>query len=277
MKYSFCSVTYGSCGSWLPSYPLDEAMRRLARIGYDGIEIVCASPHAWPYYLNDERRAQIGRWQKEYGITISSVMAVPGGGPGCNAASACKEEREWTIQYIKDVIDLAALWGCKTLAYVAGWAIFGTRRKDAWNNSLDTLKKIGKHALDRGVTVCIEPTSTDSNVVDSPDDALLMMEESGLPNVAIMFDTAHAFFRDEDPEDYVYTVGKHLKHVHFCDHNRLAPGSGGFDFVPVMQALKDINYAGYVTMEVGFTRSTGADSIARLAIEHLKQIETRLK
>ena len=27
---------------------LDEAIRRLARIGYDGIEIGCAAPHAWP-------------------------------------------------------------------------------------------------------------------------------------------------------------------------------------------------------------------------------------
>ncbi len=30
--------------SWLPSYELDEVVRRLARIGYDGIEIGCAAP-----------------------------------------------------------------------------------------------------------------------------------------------------------------------------------------------------------------------------------------
>lgn len=277
MKYSLCSIIYGSCGSMLPTYTLEEAMKRLAGIGYDGIEVVCASPHAWPYYLNDEKRKQVNKWQKDYNISISSVMAPPGGPMGCNAASACKEEREYTVKLIKEVIDLAHIWGVKTLAYVAGWSIYGTKRIDAWKNSLATLKEIGKYALDRGVNVCIEPTSTDSNVVDSPDDAIQMVEESGLPNIAIMFDTAHAFFRADNPQDYAYIAGKHLKHVHLCDYNRLAPGSGGFDFLPLMQALKDIDYQGYVTMEIGFSRTTGSDSIARKAIEHLKEIETKLK
>ena len=39
-----------------PSYELDEVVRRLARIGYDGIEIGCAAPHAWPAYLGKARR-----------------------------------------------------------------------------------------------------------------------------------------------------------------------------------------------------------------------------
>lgn len=274
MKYSFNTITYGGYGSWLPSYPLDETMRRLVRNGYDGIEIVCASPHAWPYYLNDEKRKQIGQWQKDYNLVISSVMAAPGGPMGCNPASSSIEEREFTVQHTKDVIDLANIWGVKTLAYSAG---FGVKRADAWKNSLDTLKKIGKYAHEKGVTICIEPTGTESNTVDTIEEALLMVEESGLSNVAVMFDTANAFSRIEDPADYVQTLGKKLKHVHFSDYNRLAPGSGGFDFYPVMQALKDIDYQGYITMEVGFSRSTMADSTARKSLEHLKELEAKLK
>jgi hypothetical protein len=52
MKYAFNTWAYSSFPAWLPAYTLDEAIRRLAGIGYDGVEIGCAAPHAWPAYLS---------------------------------------------------------------------------------------------------------------------------------------------------------------------------------------------------------------------------------
>ncbi|NEU33322.1 sugar phosphate isomerase/epimerase, partial [bacterium LRH843] len=48
MKISFNTWVYGSFPSWLPTYPLEEVISRLSAMGYDGIEIGCASPHAYP-------------------------------------------------------------------------------------------------------------------------------------------------------------------------------------------------------------------------------------
>src|ERR1700741_1664577 len=59
MKYAFNTWAYSSFPAWLPCYPLDEAIRRIAAIGYDGVEIGCAAPHAWPAYLSKERRAEL--------------------------------------------------------------------------------------------------------------------------------------------------------------------------------------------------------------------------
>ena len=39
MKYAFNTWAYSSFPAWLPCYPLDEAIRRIAAIGYDGVEI----------------------------------------------------------------------------------------------------------------------------------------------------------------------------------------------------------------------------------------------
>ena len=60
MKYAFDTWAYSSYPAFLPAYPLDEAIRRLAAIGYDGVEIGCAAPHAWPPYLSNARRREIG-------------------------------------------------------------------------------------------------------------------------------------------------------------------------------------------------------------------------
>ena len=46
MKYAFNTWCYGSFPVWLPSYPLDEVIRRLARIGYEGSR--SAAPRRMP-------------------------------------------------------------------------------------------------------------------------------------------------------------------------------------------------------------------------------------
>jgi len=182
------------------------------------------------------------------------------------------------VQHYKDVIDLAADLGSPTVLYIAGWVIYGTRQQDAWKYSLESLREIAESARPKQITICVEPTPSNSNLIDSADDALLLMEQAGLPNVKVMFDTIHVLYRNEVPSDYVYTMGKHLAHVHLSDLDRLAPGQGRMDFLPVLQALKDVGFEGYVTMEVGLkSRSSHPDSIARASLEHLKGLEKQLK
>ncbi|URJ46957.1 hypothetical protein MF628_001541 [Paenibacillus polymyxa] len=41
---SFNTWAYSSFPSWVPSYPLEEVIKRLSGFGYDAIEIGCAAP-----------------------------------------------------------------------------------------------------------------------------------------------------------------------------------------------------------------------------------------
>ena len=59
MKLAFNTWVYSGFPVWVPSYPLEEVIKRLARIGYDGIEIGAAAPHAFPDYLSADRRREI--------------------------------------------------------------------------------------------------------------------------------------------------------------------------------------------------------------------------
>ena len=54
MKYALNPWCYEISLVCVPSYPLDEVTRRLARIGYNGIEIGCAAAQAWPVDLSGE-------------------------------------------------------------------------------------------------------------------------------------------------------------------------------------------------------------------------------
>lgn len=260
----------------MPAYMLDETIKRVAGIGYNGLEIVTASPHAWPYHLNDTRRGEIAEWFTRYQLEVSCVKPFMSGGPGYNVATQFEKERVWTIDYLKECVKLAACWGAPAVTYLPGWTLYGDDKKTAWKNSVNALREIAAFAENEGVMILIEQPLSQTNVVDSPEDARYMMEESGCANVALMFDVLSAVSRKQDPADYIYMVGKDLKAIHVCDYGRKAPGTAGLDFKQLYLALKDVHYDGYITVEVGASRSTNADSIARKSLEYLKEMENSI-
>jgi fructoselysine 3-epimerase len=267
MKLSFNTWAYSSFPSWLPAYPLDETIRRLARIGYDGIEIGAWSPHAFPETTSAARRREIRRVLDGEGIALSSMLPAPSGN---NVSSPVPEERRYATDQYKKIADLCAEWGGHTLLYIPGWVVFGTTRRQAWEWSAEALREIGSHCQPLDITVVIEPTSYDSNLVDTADHAAELMEEVNLPNVKLMFDTFHVLYRREVMSDYAYRMGSDLKHIHLSEERRMPPGDGRGDFPALIQALRDIEYDGYLTMEIGFDRrDVEPDWFARRALEYL--------
>lgn len=273
MKLSFNTWVYSSFPIWVPAYPLEETIRRIARIGYDGIEIGAAAPHAYPAYMSPERRREIRKVLDDNNIVVSAMLPAPGGGPGFNVASPSPEERRAAIEQYKEVAQLCSDLGGDTLLYVAGWVIYGTEWKQAFEWSREALAEIGQAASDLGVTVVIEQNPADGNLLESADDGIEMMRAVDAPNVKLMFDTIHAMYRNEAPTDYVYRMGEDLRYVHISDVDRLAPGQGRGDFVGLVQALNDIGYNGFLSMEIGFNyRNAQPDKFAREAYEYMKPL-----
>ena len=277
MKYAFNTWAYSSFPAWLPCYPLDEAIRRIAAIGYDGVEIGCAAPHAWPAYLSKERRAELRNLLEASGLQAVSLLPTPGGGPGFNPASPLPEEREATVRYYNEVIDLASDLGAKKVLYIAGWQIFGSSRQQAWDRTKNCLDLIASHADKKGITIVVEPTAAATNLIETADDAMELMRSVARDNVKVMFDTFHALYRNEIPADYVRAMRDDLMHIHVSDSNRVIPGEGRVDWIGLMQALNECGYDGYLTMEIGLdSRTADPDQIARTALKFLKGIESQL-
>lgn len=276
MKISYNTWSYSSFFVWVPSYTLDETIKRVASLGYDGIEIGAAAPHAYPAYLGADRRAQVRDLLQEHDIALSSMLPAPSGGPGNNPASPYVEERRATIEHYKELAELVAMWGGKTLIYLPGWTIFGTSRRQAWAWSREVLTEVAHAIAHTGVTLVIEPTSHDTNLCVSADDAIELMQDVNLPNVKLMFDTFHVHYSREVNTDYVYKMGADLRHIHISDNDRLPPGQGVVDFPAIIDAVIDIGFDGYLTMETGFhRRGIEPDQDAREGIEYLRPLVER--
>lgn len=277
MKLSFNSWAYNSFPSWLPSYTLDETIRRIASIGYDAIEIGAASPHAWPKYMDESRRREINQLLDEVGLKVSSICPGLGGGPGLNPVSPIDKEREASIEYYKELVDLAHDLRSDIVIWVGGWRVYGTSKEQAWEWSRSGLTECAIYAADRGVRFAVEANSSDCDVIETADDILRIIEESGQKNVKAMFDTCHVWYRNDPLLDYVKKLEKHLIHIHIegavVNSERQAPGEGGRTLKHMLKALKAIGFDGYLTQESGlFSRSTEPDAIALQGYENLTNL-----
>lgn len=275
MKLGCNTWMYSSFPTWIPAYPIEYVIKKLAKIGYDGIELGAASPVAYPPYITKEDRKRISNLLRENNIEISSVLVCPGGGCGNNVASPIEAERKQAVQSYKDCIDLAHDLGGKVCNYVAGWVIWGVDQDQAWEWSRECLIEIAKYAETKGVTIPIEPTPTDSNLIETADDALKLMRESGMKNVKVMFDCMHVFYRGDMVTDYIEKMGSNLVYVHLTDLDRMPPGTST-DFTPMIEALKSINYQGYLTMEIGLggmgREGVDPNIYAKKAYDYMKSI-----
>lgn len=120
--------------------------------------------------------------------------------------------------------------------------------------------------------MAVEPTPADSNLIETADDAIIMMEEVNMTNVKLMFDTFHVLYRNEIMSDYVKRMGKNLINVHVADIDRLPPGSKN-DFRPLIRALQEVGYDGYLTMEIGYDRrGNDPDVFAERSLQYLKSV-----
>lgn len=274
MKLAFHSWIYSSLASWLPSYPLDRVIRTVAALGYEGIEIGAASPHAFPDYLDSADRTRIRGWLADAGLELVCMDPAYGGGPGYNTTSALEAERKASLAYNKACLQLAADLGCPRFVWLGGWYSYGTDQEQAWEWCREALRETAAFAADRNVTLMVEPTPADSNLIETVGDARRLIAEVGDPRLRIIVDTYHVLHRKDSLTATLLEAGDLLEHVHIADVERMWPGYAT-DFRPVVQVLQEIGYTGYLSMEIGFNKRTpNPEEYAVQAIDAMRRMMT---
>ena len=129
------------------------------------------------------------------------------------------------------------------------------RTADEWKWAVECYQSLGGLLEQHNVTIAIEPLNRfETYFLNTAADAVKLCDEINQPRVGILFDTFHANIEEKDIAAGYRTVARHLKHVHTCENDRGIPGSGHVEWPAVFQALRDLKYDGWLTIEsFGFT------------------------
>ena len=240
MKYGVHSFIWSADFS-----PAEAALLpRLKKAGFDGVEVPLFQPAKYP-------AGEIRRLFEQNGLesTFTVVMV-----DDLSTISGDAGVRARTRQYLADCIRTIAECGGNLMVgplYSPVGYLPGRRRTaDEWKAAVETFQALGPVAREHGVTLAIEPLNRfETYFLNTVDDGVRLCDEVGDGNVGLLVDTFHANIEEKSIAGAYRKAAKHLKHVHTCENDRGAPGSGHVEWSEVLAALREIGYDGWLTIE----------------------------
>jgi sugar phosphate isomerase/epimerase len=228
--------------NWMRAEPIELTIRRLAKYGYESIEI-SGEPEKY------DTKA-VGKLLKENNIkcfgSISLMFA------GRDLIHADPKVRESSVKYIKDCITMVHELGGRNMSIVpsqVGKVVPMASPEEEWAWCVEGLKDVYAHAKPLGITLALEPLNRfETNFLNRHDQAL-KLAEAVAPDVGVCLDAFHINIEEADLHLAIVNTGKKLYDFHVADNNRMACGQGDYDWTKLVRTLKQAGYDGALTVE----------------------------
>ena len=225
---------------------LTDACAQASALGFDAIEIFPPSADA----IN---RAELRRLLDQHGLSVAAVGT--GGGWVVNKwtlthADAAIRERAKT--FIKAIIDVAGEFGAPAIiGSMQGRWEGEVTHKEAATHLAYALGELGAHAARHGQPLLYEPLNRyETNLFNRLGDTAAFLRSLEASNVQILADLYHMNIEETDLAAALRDAGELVGHIHFADSNRRAIGLGHTDIAPIVAALRDLGYEGYLSAEI---------------------------
>ena len=250
MKTSKASATWagGFGGRPLPYLYNGDAAAAFAQIaanGYGAVELLLSDSN----YLSIETLQGL---LERNNLALSAIgtggAAVSHGLTLSNPVAAAREQAEG---FIRSIIDLAGRFGAGTiLGSVIGSAGKDESREQALSRIIPIIGRLSDYAAAHGSLLLIEPLNRyESNLLNCIDQGLDLIHRVGSTNVKILADCFHMNMEEPSIGDSIRRAAEMIGHVHLSDSNRWAAGLGHIDYAHISEALRSIDYNGFVSME----------------------------
>ena len=240
-------------------YSLEDSIKEISAIGYEGVEILCDVPHAYPPEFDEKKIQSVKNLLSENNLQISNLNAFTLYAIGDTYHPSWIEEdekaRETRVKHTIDCIHMAKKLGAKNISTEPGGPLDGTRNvAELEKLFIDGLLKASKMAEKEEVKILVEPEPF--LLLENSKQFKNFIKKVNSEYVKLNFDIGHFFCANEDPAQLVYELSDYTDHFHLADiaqsrvHNHLIPGIGAIDFAQVFQAIDEIGYGGFVTVEL---------------------------
>ena len=242
-----------------PFHRLDDAIEIIAEIGYRGVALTPDVHHLDPYRATAADVAGLRSRLERLGL----VCVVETGARFLldsrrkHWPTLLSEDRAPVrVDFLRRSIHLAADLGALVVSF---WSGSKDGEPRPLSEDLATLADRCRPLLDEaqrsGVTMALEPEP--GMVIDGLDAFRRFDAELADPRLSLTLDVGHLHLTEDlPPEACVRAWAHRLVNVHVDDmrrpvHEHLAFGEGEISFPPVLEALREIDFEGLASVELG--------------------------
>jgi len=269
MRYAICNETF-------EGWDHARVCQRVAELGYGGLEM---APFTLAPRITDvtaSRRSELRHQAEAAGITVIGLHWLLAKTQGFHLTSPDAAVRKTTAQYLAELARAAADMGGNLL--VLGSPLQrnlaeGMTRDRGHELAADTISHCLKALEDAKVYLLLEPLGpSDTNFMTTAAEGVALVQRIAHPFVQLHLDVKAMSSEATPVPDIIRANAPYMRHFHANDSNLRGPGFGKVDFKPIFQALKDIRYDGWVSVEV-FDYAPDPDTIARKSIRYMRECE----
>ena len=266
MKFAICNETF-------LDWPFDKAFDFAAECGYSGIEIAPFTMATDARQIGSARRAEVRRQAEEAGLEVVGLHWLLAKTSGFHLTSPDSEVRGQTALYVQDLARLCRDLGGSKMIFGSPAQrniLPGVTPQQAFDYAAGVVGQCLGVLEETSVTLCIEPLApAEGNFLNTAAEAVRLIEKVGHPNCRLILDCKAMSSEAVPIPELVRRHISLLEHFHANDPNKQGPGFGELDFVPIFAALGEVDYRGWVSVEV-FDYSPGIERLARESIEYMQ-------
>lgn len=229
---------------------LQTGLEHIARIGFDTVDIF---PEAMT--ITQSEKDLIIKTCSNNNLPIVSVVVV-----ACGLVDFNDPVRHFHVQRVKKVVDLAKEFKAKNVLLVLGeyiWQKEVIPPEAQWEWGVQHVKEIGEYAAASNLEIALELEPFRLSLLNSVPKMARFIDDCNMPNIKANIDISHLVLADSSPLELNLLKGK-AAHVHISDcdgkvHGDLPPGRGVVKFAPYLQAIKELNFEGSVSLELEYS------------------------
>lgn len=224
---------------------LEKSIAFAGQLGYDAVEIFAPSVEALNLDTLDNLLSSAG-----------VKLAALGTGAGwvkhrLQLADPDPVKRKQAQAFVRTIIDAAGGFGAMAIiGSMQGRSEGDVDAATALGYLAEALEDGGAHAAQYNVPLIYEPLNRyETNQVCTVAKGVELLQSLATNNVRLLCDLFHMNIEESDLAAALRTGGDHVGHIHFVDSNRRPVGCGHMQYGPIIDALNEIGYQGYLCAE----------------------------
>lgn len=266
---------FAICNETFENWPHERVVEFVAECGYTGLEIAPFTFATNVTEISAARRTELRSQAERAGLQILGLHWLLAKTEGFHLTTPDADVRRKTADYLGELARFCADLGGDVLVFGSPKQrnlLPGVTRQQAFDRAAEVLGRALPVLEKTGVRVALEPLApVETNFLTHAAEALELVRRMDVPQIQLLLDCKAMAGGEQQPiPEVIRRYHATMIHFHANDPNLQGPGFGDLDFVPVFQALQDVAYRGWISVEV-FDYSPGVERLARESLSYMQR------